>query len=114
MLIDVLVNSVKVYEEYMAVYLNFVEGCETVNYKERGSGPPKPAPGSDIEFSGVPSAHNPNRFFPLEGRVGLCAFFLFAFAFSSVREMLALFLTAWYGVLSSRLHPVLCFAFHKE
>lgn len=59
MLIDVLVNSVKVYEEYMAVYLNFVEGCETVNFKERGSGPPKPAPGSDIEFSGVPRSRRP-------------------------------------------------------
>ena len=56
LLIDVLVNSVKVYKEYMTIYLNFTEGCETVAFDETRCSPPTPAPGSDIEFTGVPKS----------------------------------------------------------
>lgn len=57
MLIDVLVNSVKVYKDYLTIYVNFTEDHETVKFQEKKSGTPIPAPGSDIEFSGVPK-HN--------------------------------------------------------
>ena len=54
MLIDVFINVIRIYNDHMDIIFNYKDGTKTVNFSEMGCAPDRCAPGSDLEFSGVP------------------------------------------------------------
>lgn len=56
MLIDVFINSIRIYNDHMDIIFNYKDGTKTVNFSQMGSAPCQRASGSDLEFSGVPHA----------------------------------------------------------
>ena len=62
MLIDVFINSIRIYNDHMDIIFNYKEGTKTVNFSQMGRAPYQRASGSDLEFFGVPRQKKPVPF----------------------------------------------------
>ena len=61
MLVDVFINTIRIYNDHMDIIFNYKDGTKTENFSEMGCAPDRCAPGSDLEFSGVPKPGAPLR-----------------------------------------------------